>query len=35
MDGIIIWTRKSLEKLQNAIYFKIFKIPFDELLELV
>ena len=27
MDGIIIWTRKSYEKLQNAIFFKIFKIP--------
>ena len=29
MDGIIIWTRKSIQKLQNAIFFKIFKIPFN------
>ena len=27
MDGIIICNRNTFEKLQNTIFFKIFKIP--------
>ena len=29
MDSIIIWTHKLIQKLQNVIFFKIFKIPFN------
>ena len=35
MDIIITWTHKWFEKFQSAIFFKIFKIPFSQSLELV